>query len=107
MALECLAKGVIASRTTPDEFRKTVLDLRHQLVPLFERAGVTLSGEERELAERLTTLIDWMGRYPAALTPEGMRIGIPIRTEDLPLISALYERVAALVPHDAPKDGGA
>src|SRR6266446_8624240 len=36
MALECLAKGVIASRTSPDAFRKIVLDLRHRLVPLFE-----------------------------------------------------------------------
>ena len=106
MALECSAKGIIASRTSPDEFRKIVLDLRHRLVPLFEQAGVTLSGEEQELAERLTTLIDWMGRYPAALKPEGMRVGIPIRIEDLPLISSLYERVAALVPHDNSTDGG-
>ena len=89
MSLECLAKAIIAAqhRKGPDEFLKKIRRHRHRLVPLLEHAGVTPSDEERELAERLTTLIEWMGRYPAPLKADGMRVGVPARIEDLPLIA--------------------
>jgi len=34
------------------------------------------------------------------LKAEGMRVGIPARIEDLPLISAMFARIAALLPQD-------
>ena len=102
MAFECLAKAIIAGqyRTSPSEFLKTIRRHSHRLVPLLEQARVILSDEEQEVAERLTTLVEWMGRYPTPLKAEGMRVGIPARIEDLPLISAMFARIAALLPQD-------
>jgi hypothetical protein len=102
MALECLAKAIIAGRHagSASEFLKAIRRHRHRLVPLLEHAGIGLTDEEREVAERLTTLVEWMGRYPAPLKPEDMRVGLPARLEDLPLIAALYSRVAALLPQE-------
>jgi hypothetical protein len=108
MALECLAKAIIVHRHTgsASDFLKAIRRRRHRLVPLLKHAGVTLSDEEREMAERLTTLVEWMGRYPAPLKPADMRVGLPARLEDLPLVAAMYSRVAALLPQDVPTTQG-
>ena len=108
MALECLAKAIIAHQhpRSASDFLKAIRRHGHRLASLLECAGVTLSDEERELAERLTTLVEWMGRYPAPLRPGGMRVGLPARLEDLPLIAAMYSRVAALLPQDVPTTQG-
>jgi hypothetical protein len=106
MALECLAKAIIAGqhRASPREFRERIRRHRHQLVPLLQEAGIALSDEERELAERLTTLVEWMGRYPAPMRPQDMRVGLPARIEDIPLVSAMYSRIEGLLQGDTAAD---
>ncbi len=106
MALECLAKSIIASkhRTSPRAFRDNMSRHRHRLVSLLRAAGIILSDEERELAERLTTLVEWMGRYPASWKPQDMRVGLPARIEDIPLFSAMYSRIEGLLPQDRSAD---
>lgn len=104
MALETLAKAVIVQQRGaawkgkfPDEMGN------HAVAQLLEEAGVVLSADERELAQRLEVLVTWFGKYPVPKKPKDMVFGVPARIEDLEVFSAIYSRVAALLTQEEPQ----
>lgn len=69
-ALENLTKGVILCRDpslVKSRFLEKLGQHGHELVYLFERAGIELTDEEREVLERTTRMTMWKGRYPVPL----------------------------------------
>lgn len=99
MALETLAKAVIVRQCGAEwkgRFPRKILGT-HAVAPLLDRAGVALTADERELAERMEDLVTWFGKYPVPKRPEDMKFGVPARLEDLEVFSRIYSRVAALL----------
>jgi hypothetical protein len=76
----------------------------HAVAQLLDEAGVVLSANERELAQRLEVLVTWFGKYAVPKKPKDMRFGVPARIEDLEVFSAIYSRVAALLTQEEPQD---
>lgn len=60
MGIECLLKGLIASRDGPASVRLT-----HDLADLAAALGDDLTPREWELLDILSDHIEWQGRYPA------------------------------------------
>ncbi len=98
MALETLAKAAIVRQrgaTWKGCFPREMSN--HAIPRLLDLAGVALSAEERELAERLEVLVKWFGRYPVPKKPKDMRFGLAARIEDFEVFSGIYSRVAAVL----------
>ena len=89
-AIENICKGYLAARLS-DEERQGVQQagvlpksLRgHDVLKLVEQTGMTLSETEKFLLKRITDAVLWRGRYPSAISHEGIRpfaqIGSDIR----------------------------
>ena len=98
MALETLAKAVIVRQCGAEWKGRFPRNLgTHAVARLLDRAGVALTADERELAERMTDLVTWFGKYPVPKNPGDMKFGVPARLEDLEVFSRMYSRVAALL----------
>ena len=65
----------------------------HNLVVLAEACGLTLSGDEEALLERLHKYVTWAGKYPIALVPEE-NDHPDFGPADIAMPLALYQRVA-------------
>ncbi len=69
-ALENLAKGIIVCRdprvVTRGGLRKWH-GSGHDLPRLFDRAAISISGDERELLTEIARTTEWKGRYPVAM----------------------------------------
>jgi hypothetical protein len=69
-ALENLAKGIIVCRD-PSLVSGARLERwpgkGHDLVALFDRAGVNVSTEEKDTLVRVSRIAEWQGRYPVAM----------------------------------------
>lgn len=77
LATECLLKGLISERQgewvlTDLDGSRTYRHKSHKLVKLSAMAGVSLTKAEQEVLEILTQFVEWAGKYPIPLTPEGM-----------------------------------
>jgi hypothetical protein len=67
LALEVLLKGLLIARKpelVQGDQLTPALTGNHSLGALLDLAAITLTGEERELADRLSESIRWAGRYP-------------------------------------------
>lgn len=88
LAIECLLKGTIVGRT------QAPAKPTHQLVELAAVAGFTVSDAERDLLERFSEEVAWVGRYPAPLRIEDYGQREWDHTEALrDLFLALFERL--------------
>jgi len=95
MAWELAAKGAIAKQS------KAAPPFNHGLPSLSEKADLTLSAEEQELAGRLDAAIVWWGRYPvpkeAAKFDKAMSERLPrlVMPDDRNLVRSVLGRLAA------------
>jgi hypothetical protein len=70
-ALENLAKGIIVCRDPTLVSRAKLKSWHgggHNLVVLFDRAGIQVSTEERQTLERISRVAEWKGRYPVPMS---------------------------------------
>ena len=104
-ALENLAKGILVCRdpTVVSQGRlRRWHGNGHDLGPLFERAKISLTDDERRLLDRTTRITEWKGRYPVAMNfdevgPHDPIIGYIAVAESWPpddyhALSGLYDR---------------
>ena len=66
MALEALLKGCLVAKN-PSLVKSCEIDNKlktHDLVRLFQDAGITLNQQERNFCTTLTDYVVWLGRYP-------------------------------------------
>jgi len=103
MALECLLKGMWIKKHKA--WKNTVLGLTfggkkpkvpngkggsvgdHELLPLADAAGVSLTQGERAVLQRLSGFIKWGGRYPIPTTADQMK---PSSTGGGPTVAPNY-----------------
>lgn len=72
LAIENLAKAVIVSRRSPLDSVGQVRFRNHDLPSLIREAGLSVSGEELILLQRLQGFIEWAGKYPSPRRARGM-----------------------------------
>jgi hypothetical protein len=77
LALENLLKGLLVARdgSLVSEGRLSSEVANHKLSSLFQRAGITLSPEQRAFVERLSESVTWAGRYPVPKSED--KFGLP------------------------------
>ena len=104
-ALENIAKGIIVCRDPSLVSRARLKHWHskgHDLVALFERAGVSVSTEEKDTLVRVSRIAEWKGRYPVAMNFYDVGVQDPIighiavsniwPQEDFVRLSQLYDR---------------
>jgi hypothetical protein len=76
LAIENLAKGVLISRSAAEyvgqegHLRKPIKT--HKLVDLAQLCNLPLSSDQENMLKKLTSYIEWAGRYPVPETLSGM-----------------------------------
>src|SRR5262249_51301661 len=70
LMLENLFKAVLVSRTGAFNTKGEFVHKTHDLVVLANLVGLKLSEDESWLLERLTSFVEWSGRYPVPLSVE-------------------------------------
>jgi hypothetical protein len=107
-ALENLTKGIIFCRE-PDLITSTALQRLgshgHGLAYLFDRAGISLTEDERKVLDRTTRLTVWKGKYPVPLKFSDTGLEDPMLgyiafsgtwpPDEYINLTALYDRVKA------------
>ena len=109
-ALENLAKGVIVCRDPSLVSRARLQRWHgkgHNLVALFDRAGISVSTEEKDTLVRVSRIAEWQGRYPVAMNFYDVGVQDPIighvavsniwPQEDFARLSQLYDRAKAIL----------
>ena len=109
-ALENLAKGIIVCRDPSLVSRvglKRWHGKGHDLVALFERAGISASTEEKGTLVRVSRIAEWKGRYPVAMNFYEVGVQDPILGhvavtniwphEDFERLSQIYERAKGIL----------
>ncbi|MDH4982166.1 HEPN domain-containing protein [Hyphomicrobium sp. D-2] len=76
-SLEALIKGTLTGLGEKVPFT-------HDLVTLFERAGLELSDDDRVVLKALTVYTTWHSRYPAAKDAKGMIEGMEVLRSQYP-----------------------
>jgi hypothetical protein len=109
-ALENLTKGIIVCRD-PSVVKKGKLKRwhgkGHDLVKLFDQAGIAVDADERQTLERTSRLAEWKGRYPVAMNFYDVDVRDPIvghvavsnvwPADEYARLSKLYETAKAVL----------
>ena len=99
LAVENLLKALIVKRMHAENRPVTegnVLRLergRHSLVALSRSAQITLSSEEREVLARLSTFVQWAGRYPVPIKKKATTQSRITRSDDFAHIKIFLGRL--------------
>ena len=109
-ALENLAKGIIVCRDPSLVLRARLESWHgkgHELVTLFDRAGIGVSNDERDTLDRVSRIAEWKGRYPVAMNFYHVGVQDPIighvatsnvwPHEDFASLSQLYDRAKGIL----------
>jgi hypothetical protein len=72
-AVEVLMKALIIQKESGVDSKGQFQLKNHDLLKLADRAGLTISDDEKRLLERLQEYAIWAGRYPIPLASEPMR----------------------------------
>jgi hypothetical protein len=112
LMLEDLFKAVLVSRKGAFNSKGDFLHKTHNLLGLADNVGLKLSVEEGWLLEKLTSYIEWKGKYPIPLVSEGLmprllatgdiRLVHSIKIEkegDIDAAKKLAKRIEKLLPH--------
>jgi hypothetical protein len=109
-AIENLAKGIMVCRDPSLVSRARLKSWHgkgHDLVTLFDRAGISVSTEEKVTLARVSRIAVWKGRYPVAMNFYDVGVQDPIighvavsnvwPHEDFAKLSQLYDRAKGLL----------
>jgi hypothetical protein len=94
MAIEVILKGAIVEAMPPGE--RIAPPKGHKLLVLSEKAGVKLNHEEADLLSRLTTFVEWGGRYPVATTSKKTAEPRILKSSDFTKIVGISSRIYRL-----------
>ena len=96
LAIEDLFKAIIISKTYQ-------LAKGHDSIGLSEKAGITLTDEQKDIVKRLQTHVIWCGRYPIPLKETEMLVKqracenpffpLPLQPNERPIFNELYDQL--------------
>jgi hypothetical protein len=99
LAVENFLKAIIVKRLLAGGKPVTEADVlvifrgKHDLTVLSQRADVKLTPAERELLERLSTFVNWAGRYPVPIKKVNAQKSRVTRSDDFGRVSLFMGRL--------------
>lgn len=109
LAVENLLKAGLAHQRKATTSNGSFGLKSHELAPLAEQLGLSLTDAEAELLERLEAFVSWAGRYPIPLVaqdlyPRSMSTGQHaihgVSSFDASEVNAIVEKIRVLLPSE-------